>query len=139
MKKFLLMMAAIVAVSLVSCNENAKYKEQGEAFAKQLNELCQQQDSAAVIELVKTIDALEEEIAATGDTTALAGFREALKDARMRNYPYITTIKVENGETKDAALNDAMNDVLEGKMGIDAVTASIDTLMTQEKKEKKNK
>ncbi len=139
MKKILLMMTAIVAVSLLSCNQNSQYKEKGEALAVQLDELCQQRDSAAVLELIKSIDAQEEEIVATGDTAAVAAFREALKEARKRNSPYITTIKVENGRDKNDALKEVMKDALEGKVSIEAVTSSIDTLLTKEKPERKKK
>jgi uncharacterized lipoprotein NlpE involved in copper resistance len=72
MKKILLTLAAVVALSLVSCD--ADYKTKGESFAKQLDELCQKQDSAAVLELDKTIRDTEAKIVESGDTAAFAAF-----------------------------------------------------------------
>lgn len=137
MKRFLLIVTAVVAVVLAGCtNDGSKYKEMGETMAQQLDELCQKQDSAAVLEFEKTLNAQEEEIVATGDSVAIKAFREALKEARERNAPYITSIKVQQGVDKDAAVKDVIDDVLDGKMSIQAVTASVDTLLTKEKPKK---
>ena len=138
MKKLFLVMAAIVALSLVSCNKN-DYKTKGEQMAKQLDELCQQQDTAAVLELEKGIRDLEKEIAATGDSTAIADFRAALKDARQRNAGYITKLKVQSGADKEETVKEVVNDALEGNVDIQAVSSSIDSLLQVQSEQKKQK
>lgn len=136
MKKLFIVMAAVVTLSLVSC-ENNDYKSKGEQLAKRLDELCQKQDTSAVLELDESIRNIEKEIADKGDSAAIADFREALKDARARNAGYITRIKVQNGIDAEKAIQGVMNDVLEGDMDINAVSSSIDSLLELQKKNKK--
>jgi uncharacterized lipoprotein NlpE involved in copper resistance len=132
MKKIFLMLAAVVALSLMSCDGN--YKAKGEEYAKQLDELCQKQDADAVLALDKTINEQEQSIAAMGDSAAIADFRGALKDARERNAAYITSIKLKKGINKDSVLNEVVGDVMQGEMGIDAVTNSVDATLENKKK-----
>jgi len=132
MKKIFLMLAAVVALSLMSCDGN--YKAKGEEYAKQLDELCQKQDADAVLALDKTINEQEQSIAAMGDSAAIADFRGALKDARERNAAYITSIKLKKGISKDSVLNEVVGDVMQGEMGIDAVTNSVDATLENKKK-----
>ena len=133
MKKILLTLAAVVALSLVSCDVD--YKSKGESYAKQLDELCQKQDSAAVLELDKTIRETEEKIVESGDTEAFALFTSALKEVRQRNAAYIASLKVKQGLEKDSVINEVIGDVMQGDMSIEAVTNSVDaTLDTKKKK-----
>ena len=72
-------------------------------MAKHLDELCEKQDSAAVLAYEDSIRIAEEEIRAMGDTAAIADFQEALKESRERNTPYITALKVKNGKNQKEA------------------------------------
>lgn len=136
MKKFFIVMAAVVTLSLVSCDNN-NYKAKGEQLAKRLDELCQKQDSTAVLELDESIRDIEKEILEKGDTTAIAEFRAALKDVRDRNAGYISKLKVLSGVDPEQAVKDVMNDAMEGDVDIHAVSASIDSLLELQKQNKK--
>ena len=134
MKKFFLMMTAVMALSLVSCQSGNDYKAKGEQMAKQLDQLCESQDSAAVLAFVDSIRAMEQDIIATGDSAAIADFRQALKESRERNAPYISVLKVKKGIDKEAVVKEATEDVLNGNMNIQALTESIDEMLKEEKK-----
>ena len=134
MKKFFLMMTAVMALSLVSCESGNDYKAKGEQMAKQLDQLCESQDSAAVLAFVDSIRAMEQNIIATGDSAAIADFRQALKESRERNAPYISVLKVKKGIDKEAVVKEATEDVLNGNMNIQALTESIDEMLKEEKK-----
>ena len=134
MKKFFLMMTAVMALSLVSCQSGNDYKAKGEQLAKQLDQLCESQDSAAVLAFVDSIRAMEQEIIATGDSAAIADFRQALKESRERNAPYISVLKVKKGIDKETVVKEATEDVLNGDMNIQALTESIDEMLKEEKK-----
>ena len=66
------MMSAIIALSLVSCDNSNAYKAKGEQMAKQLDQLCEQRDSVAVLALDDSIRAQETAIIAKGDSVAIA-------------------------------------------------------------------
>ena len=74
MKKYILLIATIATLSLMSCT-NQDYKAKGEQMAKHLDELCEKQDSAAVLIYEDSIQAIEDEVVATGDSAAIAAFR----------------------------------------------------------------
>ncbi|MBR7011631.1 MAG: hypothetical protein IKI10_01925 [Muribaculaceae bacterium] len=133
MKKFFLMMSAIIALSLVSCDNSNAYKAKGEQMAKQLDQLCEQHDSAAVLALDDSIRAQEAAIIAKGDSVAIAAFREALKESRERNAPFISTLKVSHGMSDEEVAKEIINDVMEGDMSINAVTESIDEMLKNKK------
>ena len=138
MKKILLLLAgAVVALSFVSCDKARQYQALGEEMARQLDELVAQQDTAAVLALDKTIHEKEEEVVALGDTAAIARFREALKDSRQRNAPYITALKVKNGLDTKKAVQEVIDDVMDGDIDIQAVTSSIDEVLKQDEENKK--
>ena len=128
------MMTAVMALSLVSCQSGNDYKAKGEQLAKQLDQLCESQDSAAVLAFVDSIRAMEQDIIATGDSAAIADFRQALKESRERNAPYISILKVKKGIDKEAVVKEATEDVLNGDMNIQALTESIDEMLKEEKK-----
>ena len=128
------MMTAVMALSLVSCESGNDYKAKGEQMAKQLDQLCESQDSAAVLAFVDSIRAMEQNIIATGDSAAIADFRQALKESRERNAPYISVLKVKKGIDKEAVVKEATEDVLNGNMNIQALTESIDEMLKEEKK-----
>lgn len=132
MKKILLMVAAVFALSLTSCQND--YKQQGENLAKQLDELCQKQDAQAVLALEDSIRSLEAKIAATGDSADIADFRAALKEARERNVAYISTLKQNSGLSNDSVAKEVVNDVFNGNVDINAVTSSIDAMLEKEVK-----
>ena len=120
------MMTAVMALSLVSCDNSNAYKAKGEQMAKQLDQLCEQRDSVAVL-------ALDDSIRAQGDSVAIAAFREALKESRERNAPYISTLKVSKGMSDEEVAKEIINDVMEGDMSINAVTESIDEMLKNKK------
>ncbi len=135
MKKCFLVIAMIATLSLVGCKED--YKAKGEQMAKHLDELCEKQDSAAVLAYEDSIRIAEEEIMATGDTAAIADFQEALKESRERNTPYITALKVKNGKNQKEALEEVVGAALNGDVNIRTVTESIDKVLEQKQEEEK--
>lgn len=139
MKKILLMMAVAVALSLVSCEGKKDYKAQGEELSKQLDEQVEKQDTAAVLASDDFIRQLEAEIVASGDTAAIAEFRAAMKDARVRNATFITMSKIRNGMTKKEALEQLMEDALKDNVNISAVTSSVNAILKAESQNKDKK
>lgn len=139
MKKFFLVMTAIVTLSLTSCmnSDNTDSKAKGEALAKQLMELCQQKDTAALLELEQTIRTQEEAIIAAGDSVGIVAFREALKEAREASAPFVTAAKMQQGATKEEAVGSVINDALEGNVDINAVSAAVDAALEKEVQSKK--
>lgn len=135
MKKFLWIVAAVAAlVAMPSCEQGKNYKAMAEDFSRQLDQMCEQQDSAGVFAVDKAIRDMEAEIVAAGDSAGIADFRAALKDARERAAVYMTTIKVKNGADANDAVGDVINDALEGDVGIEAVTKAIDASLEVQKK-----
>lgn len=141
MKKFLLIVAAALAMSLVGCNGNselkAKYQAQGEELATKLDAACQQQDAATILALDDSIRAIEEEVIATGDTAAIAAYKDALRDARMRNGAAISKLKVDNGEDREEVLDEVVNDAMNEDVSITTVTRSINAVGHKESPKKK--
>ena len=128
MKKILLIVTAIVAVSLMGCNNTVDYKAEGEKMAKELDRLCELKDSAAVVALDDSIHAVETRIMEKGDTLAIKQFREALTEARNRNAAYIATLRMKGGVAQDSILKDMSEDVLNGSMDISTITSAIDEM-----------
>ncbi len=128
MKKFLLFTAVVLALSVASCNNSKDYKAQGEELSKQLNEQVANNDTTGVLESDEAIRNLEAEIVATGDSAAIAQFRESMKDARVRNATFITISKMNNGMSKDEALKELASDALKKDINIKAVTSVIDAI-----------
>jgi len=141
MKKVLLIMAAALALSLTGCNSNSNKdpKTQGEELSQQLNEQVEKQDTAAVLESDQQIRQIEETLIAAGDTAALASFREAMKDSRVRNAAFVTLAKIHNGMSKKEALEQLMQDALKQNVNISAVTSSINAVLAAEAKADKSK
>ena len=137
MKKILLLIVAVVAVSMMSCLKGTDYKAKGEEFARQLDELCNKQDAQAVLALEESIRLEEEAIAATGDSAAIADFTAALKQSRDRNARYLSALKMENGADKDSVAQDLVQDVMNDRMSLEALTSSIDTMLRNEAQKKK--
>lgn len=133
MKKILFLMTAVVAVLLISCNHTNEYQAKGEALARQLDEACQAQDMEKAISIDEQIRAQEKEIAATGDSVAVASYREALKETRERNAPFVASAKLEKGKSKDDIVKEAVGDVMEGDVNINSLTESIDAMLEKEK------
>ncbi|MBQ6078857.1 MAG: hypothetical protein IJK93_01140 [Muribaculaceae bacterium] len=139
MKKVLLMMAVFVALSFAGCDNSGEYKAKGEAFAKQLEELMEKQDTAGILAMDQEIQALETEIIEAGDSASLTKFQEALKDVRVRTAPFLTTLKIEQGTDPEEALKHLANEALRGGVGIGAITSSIDSVLQKEQEAKKAK
>ena len=124
------MVAAIVALTMVSCQQT-DYKHKGEEMAKQLDELCQQQKAEAALAMDDSIQTMQQELEAAGDTAGIKLFREGLKDTRERNAPYVAVQRVKQGVPADTVVNQMKNEVMNGNMSIDAVTAVIDALLQE--------
>ena len=135
MKKFSLLIAAVVALSLISCDAN--YAAKGQKLAQQLDQSVEQQDTAAALAAEREIHELEQEVLATGDSAAIASFREAIRESMQRNAPFLTVTKVENNVDPDSAVNDVVQEVMKGNANIQAVTASIDSVLKAEGEKKK--
>lgn len=128
MRKILLIVAAVVAVFLVGCTETVDYKAKSEQLAKHVEELCQQQaDTAAVIAVMDSIQALEENVVATGDSALIADYNAVKKTAYNHYAVYVASLKLKNGIDRQEVIDDVTNDVLTGKASISAVTAAIDS------------
>ena len=136
MKKFLYLTAAVVALSFMSCTESNKYLDQAQDLAKQLNEGIEKQDTAAVLALDKSIQELEDSVVATGDSAIIADFREAVKESRLQAAPMITVAKIKSGVDKEEAVQQLVDEALEGGMSIGAITSSIDAALQEEGKKK---
>lgn len=128
MKKFLLLIAVVAALSLTGCQSNTDYKAKGAEMAQQLDELCNKQDAQAALEMDKTINAEIEAIAAKGDTAAMTDFKEAIKDAKRRNTPYISAVKVQNGADKNAVVKELQQEAISGELSMDDLTSSINAI-----------
>ena len=139
MKKVLLMMAVAVALSLTGFDSNKDYKAKGEEMSKQLDEQVEKQDTAAVLASDEKIRQIEEEIIASGDTAALADFRAAMKDSRVRNAAFITLSKIQNGMKREDAMKELIQDAMNKDVNIGAVTATINAVLKAEKAAKENK
>ena len=139
MKKLFLMMTATLALSLVSCNGNKDYKAEGEQLSKQLDEVVEKNDTTAALSVDDEIRELEQEIIASGDSAALADFREAMKDARVRNATFVTLSKIHNGMEREEAMKELVQDALNGDVNIQAVNTAINTLLKIEDKQKGKK
>lgn len=137
MKKFFILMAAVVALSLIGCDANSKYAAKGQELAKKLDQSVEQQDTAAALAAEREIHAIEQEVLATGDSAAIASFREAIKGSMQRNAPFLTVTKIENNVDRDSAVNDVVKEVMKGNANIQAVTASIDSVLNAENEKKK--
>lgn len=128
MKKIFLMMTAVLALSFVGCDSNESYKTKGEKLAKELDRLCELKDSAAVMALDEKISAMEERVIAEGDSLNIAQFQEALKESRVRNAPYIATLKMKKGADVDSVVKDMAEDVINGGIDIGTITSAIDEM-----------
>ncbi len=133
MKKLMFIVAIALSLSLTGCQNKTDYKAQGEQLAKQLEELCQKNDTAAVIALNDSINAIENEIVSSASNEDVQAFREALTQARNMSAPIITISMMENGATKDEAVQPLIDNALNGGGDINAVTGSIDAAIKKEK------
>gem|GEM_PF-3506994 len=100
-------MALVASIALAGCNNP---KAEGENYAKQLDELCQQQNDEAAIALEAKIEQREQELA--GNSEALAQFREAIDKVRERNVAYMAALKAKQGiVTADSAVNEVVQGI----------------------------
>jgi hypothetical protein len=139
MKKFFLMMTAALALSLVSCNGNKDYKAEGQELSKQLDEVVEKNDTAAALTTDESIREMEQEIVALGDSAALADFRAAMKDSRIRNAAFVTVGKIRNGMDKNEALNELVQDALDEDIDVNAITAAVNAILAAEMKQNTKK
>ena len=136
MKKLYFIVAIVVALVMTGC-QKTDYKAQGEQMAEQLDELCQKNDTAAVISLVDSIGVIEADITAKGDTAAYKAFHAAIKEARERCMPMITVAKINQGQDRKEVLDGMIDEALNGDMDIEAITKSIDASIENENKKAK--
>lgn len=136
MKK--LVFIATMAVSLMACTNGTvnEYKAQAEQLAQQLSESYQKQDTAAVLALNDSILDKEAKVLATGDTAAIAAFRNTLKEARTQAMEIIAAVELSKGLPKDTIVSEVSADVLNGSVGIQAVTRSIDVALSNDQKQR---
>lgn len=136
MKK--LVFIATMAVSLMACTNGTvnEYKAQAEQLAEQLSESYQKQDTAAVLTLNDSILDKEAKVLATGDTAAIAAFRNTLKEARTQAMEIIAAVELSKGLPKDTIVSGVSADVLNGSVSIEAVTRSIDVALSNEQKQR---
>lgn len=133
------MMTAALALSLVSCNGNKDYKAEGQELSKQLDEVVEKNDTAAALTTDESIREMEQEIVALGDSAALADFRAAMKDSRIRNAAFITVGKIRNGMDKNEALNELVQDALDEDIDVNAITAAVNAILAAEMKQNTKK
>ena len=122
------MVAVVVIMTMTGC-QKTDYKLQGEQMSKQLDELCQQENGDAVLALEDSILSIQQQLVASGDTANVALFREAVKESRERNAPYIAVQRLKQGVPSDTIVNQVRDEVMNGNMSIDAVTAVIDAML----------
>lgn len=138
MKKLMFIVAIALSISLTGCDKKTDYKAQGEQLAKQLVELCQKNDTAAVVALNDSINAIEDVIVSSATPEDVQAFREALTEARNMSAPIITVLKMENGATKEEAVQPLIDQTLNGGGDINAVTGAIDAAIKKEKADSAN-
>lgn len=137
MKKFLLLTAVAVALSLASCDGGKDYKARGEELSKQLDEQVAQKDTTGALSSDDMIRKLEAEIEASGDSASLAAFRESMKDSRIRNATFITISKMHNGMPKEQAFEELAKDALKKDIDLNTVTTVINAVLKAEGQESK--
>ena len=137
MKNLLLTIAAVVALTLTSCQGETDYKAKGAEMARQLNELCDKQDEQAVLALDKSISDEEEAIAAHGDSAAIADFKGALRESKQRNLPYITALKVKKGAKKEDVMKTVQQQAMNRDIDMDALSATVNKVLEAENEMKK--
>lgn len=135
MKKVFIFFALFLAVSLVSCEKTTNYKSMGEDMAKQLESLCKTDDVDAVVALDDSIKAITEQLTAQGDTANLKLFSEGLGDVREKAAPVVTVAKIKRGTSKQEAVQDVIDDALNGRGDVSTVAKSIRAALDEEKKE----
>ena len=133
------MMTAALALSLVSCNGNKDYKAEGQELSKQLDEVVEKNDTAAALTTDESIREMEQEIVALGDSAALADFRAAMKDSRIRNAAFVTVGKIRNGMDKNEVLNELVQDALDEDIDVNAITAAVNAILAAEMKQNTKK
>lgn len=135
MKKLLLI--AALALVFTSCEKKTDYKAIGEQYAAQLIELCEKNDTAAVLALNDSISVVEEKVVTSGDTAAVNAFRKALFDARIKCAPFITVANMENGMSKEDAIQEVIDNAMKGNGNVVAVTEAIKAANERQKKDGK--
>ena len=130
------MMTVALALSLVSCTGN-DYKAKGEKMSKELDEMVEKKDTAAVLSADETIRQVESDLIASKDSVGLESFRAAMKDARIRNAAFVSLAKIRNGEEKDKVVNELIQDALNDNVDIHAITSSIDVILKYEQQNEK--
>ena len=128
MKKFLFLVLALAAMSLVSCVNEKKvdYKAEGTRLALQLDSLCALQDTAAIAAFEDSLRVREEAIFKTGDAAGLEVFKEALKEARNNASLLLTSARMDQGVKKEDAVQQVIKAALNGDVDLKTVTTAID-------------
>ena len=125
---------AVLTLSFAGC-DNSQYKKMGEDYAGRLQQLCEQNDTAGAVALDDSIRMIQDELTSKGDTANLRLFNSAFGEVRKQYGPFITVSKMEQGKAKDEAIEDVVNDALNGQGGdIETVTKSIGAALEKEGK-----
>lgn len=134
MKKFMMIAAtAVLALSFVGC-EDSHYKKMGEQYANRLQVLCENNDTAAVVALDDSIRVIQDELTSKGDTANLRVFNAAFTEVRKKYAPFITVSKVDKGVKREEAVQNVVDDALNGQGDIETVTNSIGAALEKEGK-----
>ena len=137
MKKLLLSIAAVAMLALTSCQSETDYKAKGAEMARQLNELCDKQDGEAALALEKQIEKEEAAVIAKGDSAAIVDFKEAVKESKQRNTPFISAAKIKSGVSKEDVAKELEQAALNREISMDILTASINAIVEAEEEVKK--
>ena len=124
-------------LALTSCQSETDYKAKGAEMARQLDELCDKQDGEAALALEKQIEAEEAAIVANGDSAAIVDFKEAVKESKERNTPFISAAKIKSGVSKEDVAKELEQAALNLEINMDILTASINAILEAEKEMKK--
>lgn len=134
MKKLLMIVTtAALTLPFVGCKDS-RYKQMGEEYANRLQELCEQQDTAAVVALDDSIRMVQDELTSKGDTANLRVFNAAFNEVRKQYAPFITVSKMGKGTPKEEAVQDVVEDAMSGQGDIETVTNSIGAALEKEGK-----
>ena len=137
MKKLFLVIAALAMLALTSCQSETDYKAKGAEMARQLDELCNKQDGEAALALEKQMAEEEAAIVAKGDSAAIVDFKEAVKESKERNTPFISAAKIKSGVSKEDVAKELGQAALNREINMDVLSASINAMVKAEEEMKK--
>jgi|GEM_PF-6079706 len=151
MKKILVLIAVVAALTITSCKKASQGGTQNDTpaaessanqgLASLLDSLCQAGNDQAVLELERVISQCEQELAET-DPEGLAQFQKALAEVRQRHSAYLATLMPKQqgaANTKtDKVVGKVVDEVVNkdnnhSNKDISDVTATIDSMLNSQK------